>query len=202
MKQALPTQPVPRETEDRLRDYVTLLLRWTARINLVAERDAEVIWERHVLDSLQLAPLLREGLLVDLGSGAGFPGLVLAAVTGWPAHLVESDRRKAAFLSEAARLLRLNAVTVHARRLEEVELPPADTLTARALAPLPTLVGHAARLLAPGGIAVFPKGRTAEAELTEAARRWTFRVQRFESRTARDSTILRLTDIHPSGADG
>ena len=194
---------VSRGTEDALRAYVDLLLRWNSRINLVAECEAAEIWRRHVLDCLQILPLLPAdaGPLLDLGSGGGFPGLVLAATaTARPTHLVESDRRKAAFLAEAARHLGLAHVRVHATRIDAASLPPAAVLTARALAPLPTLLGHAHRLLAPGGTAIFPKGRTAEDELTAAAPDWTMRVERFPSLTDPAATILRLSEIRPAGA--
>ncbi len=194
---------VPRETEAALRDFVALLLRWNARINLTAERDEATIWQRHVLDSLQLTPLVpaMEGPLVDLGSGAGFPGLMLALATGRETHLVESDRRKSAFLIEAARVLNLPHVKVHPTRIEAATLPPAAILTARALAPLADLLPHAHRILAPGGTALFPKGRTAEQELTDAARGWIMHVERFPSRTEPSATILRLSEIRPAGSN-
>lgn len=189
------------EIEAKLRDYAALLLRWNARINLVAERDPETIWQRHFLDSLQLLPLLPagEGSLTDIGSGAGFPGLVLSVASGRPAHLIESDRRKAAFLLEAARTMGLATVVVHPQRIEAARPPPAQVLTARALAPLPVLLGHAARLLAPGGVALFPKGRTADEELTAAAAAWNMQVERFPSRTDPAATILRISEIRPRG---
>lgn len=192
---------VPRETAERLQELVALLQRWNARINLTAERDEASLWQRHVLDCLQLAPLMprAEGVLVDLGSGAGFPGLILALVTGRETHLVESDRRKSAFLIEGARILKLPKVQVHPVRLETAKLPGAAVLTARALAPLSNLLPHAHRILAPGGVALFPKGRTAEQELTEAARAWIMRVERFPSRTDSSAIILRLSEIHPAG---
>jgi len=193
---------VSRETEAKLREFLALLQRWNARINLVADREEESLWQRHVLDSLQLAPLLPpgDGPIVDLGSGAGFPGLILALASNRPTHLVESDRRKAAFLIEAARTLGLPPVKIHPTRIEAVTLPPAAVVSARALAPLPDLLRHAHKLLAPGGIALFPKGRTAEQELTAAARGWNMRVERFPSRTDPASTILRISEIRPVGA--
>ncbi|TPG56905.1 16S rRNA (guanine(527)-N(7))-methyltransferase RsmG [Roseomonas nepalensis] len=198
----IPPAAVSRETGERLDAFLALLLRWNARINLVAERDAETLRRRHVEDSLQLLPLLppNPGPAADLGTGGGFPGLVLAiADTARPWHLVESDKRKAAFLLAASAELRLAHVTVHAARIENVTLPPLALLTARALAPLGTLLGHAARLLAPAGTALFPKGRNAEAELTAARADWTMEVARFESRTEPGATILRITGIHRAG---
>ena len=193
---------VPRETEERLAAFVTLLTRWNERINLTAERDEATLWQRHILDSLQLAPLIPsiEGPIVDLGSGAGFPGLMLALATGRETHLVESDRRKSVFLIEAARVLDLHRVTVHPTRIGVAHLPPAAILTARALAPLTTLLAHAHRILAPGGFALFPKGRTAEQELTDVAGAWNMQVERFQSRTDSTATILRLSEIRPAGS--
>ncbi|TCZ64103.1 16S rRNA (guanine(527)-N(7))-methyltransferase RsmG [Roseicella aquatilis] len=192
---------VSRETGERLADFVALLRRWNTRINLTAERDEAALWQRHVLDSLQLAPLVPpgNGPLVDLGSGAGFPGLILALATGRETHLVESDRRKSAFLIEAARVLGLPCVKVHPARIEAATLPQAAMVSARALAPLSDLLVHAHRILAPGGIALFPKGRTAEEELTQAAGAWIMHIERFPSRTDPSATILRLSEIRPAG---
>ncbi len=185
----------------RLDQFLDLLLRWNSRINLVANMDPEAVRRRHLDDSLQLLPLLPggEGPIADLGSGAGLPGMVLALALARPVHLVESDRRKAAFLTEAAARLRLDHVHVHPKRIEAVSLPPLAVVTARALAPLPELLPHAARLLAPGGIALFPKGRGAEAELTATHPDWHFHAERFASRTDPEATILRLSQIARAG---
>ncbi len=202
VKRASP--PLPEMTDAlaaRLDTFLDLLLLWNRRINLVAERDREAIRARHVLDSLQLFPLMPagDGVHADLGSGGGFPGLVLAIAGARPTYLIESDRRKAAFLTEAAARLGLSHVTVFAGRAEEVALPPVAVITARALAPLGMLLVYAAELLAPGGVAIFPKGRTAESEVKDAAQDWTFRAEGFTSRTDPASTILRLSDIHRAG---
>lgn len=173
-------------------------------MNLVSARSAEEVWQRHIMDSLQLLPLLPATAshgLVDIGSGAGFPGLVLVAATGWDADLVEADKRKAAFLTEAAARLGLSGVRVHAKRIEAAGLPRTELLTARALAPLPVLLRHAHALLAPGGTALFPKGRSAEEELTAASRDWNMRVERFQSRTNPASTIFRISEIRPAGSE-
>src|SRR3954452_24024724 len=123
------------EVEVRLRAYASLLARWTRRISLISRRDEGQIWERHVLDSLRLAPLIPPGTgrAIDLGSGAGLPGLVLAVATGGAFDLVEADRRKAAFLLEAQRVTGA-PVRVHAARIEQAGLEPAPLITARALA--------------------------------------------------------------------
>jgi 16S rRNA (guanine(527)-N(7))-methyltransferase RsmG len=187
---------VPRETLGRLAAFVDLLRRWNARINLVGRAEDPKLWERHVADSLQLAPLIPALTrhAIDLGSGAGFPGLVLAIVTGIPFDLVEADHRKAAFLREAVRATRTD-VRVHAARIEAVQLEPADLVTARALAPLPALLTLAYRFMPPDGVALFPKGAEADRELTEAGAAWNMRVERFPSRTDPAGTIFKLSEV-------
>ena len=163
------------DAETRLRTFATLLLRWTQRINLISRNDQAHVWERHVLDCVRLAPFLPPGTerAIDLGSGAGLPGLVLAIATGIPFDLVESDRRKAAFLTEAASVTQA-PVTVHCGRIEAVSLAPAAVVTARALAPLPDLLGLAAPHVAPGGMMLFPKGAQVWGEIEAARKAWRF----------------------------
>lgn len=172
---------VSRETLRRLDVIADLLSLWQKTINLVSPATLPELWERHVADSLQLLnhvpPHVRRW--VDLGSGGGFPGLVIAAALaereGARVALVESDTRKAAFLREAARRAELPA-EVHARRIEQVAealAPGTEVVSARALAPLPKLLELSAPFLAAGALGVFPKGRDAERELTEAAKGWT-----------------------------
>lgn len=184
------------DQHDRLTIYAELIARWSPRINLVAPGDLPRLWDRHIADAAQLVPLIPHGTraIADLGSGAGLPGLVLAILTGLPTHLVERDRRKAAFLREAARTTAAPA-TVHAA--DAATLPPlnADLVTARALAPLTELLPLVAPHLAPGGAALLPKGAAVEAELTAAAPLWTMRLERFPSRTDPAATILRLTEV-------
>jgi 16S rRNA (guanine527-N7)-methyltransferase len=187
---------VSRETRTRLSTYVDLLTRWQARINLISRGTLDQVWTRHIADSLQLVSLLPQGarVLVDLGSGAGFPGLVLALATPLEVHLIESDSRKAAFLREAARLTGCTA-QIHNARVEAVAPFPADVVTARALAPLPLLLDLAAPFLTPATCCLFPKGRQAEQELTEAARSWKMRADRFPSATDPTGTVLRVSEI-------
>jgi 16S rRNA (guanine527-N7)-methyltransferase len=149
-----------------------------------------------VLDSAQLFPLLppESRGLADFGSGAGFPGLILAIMGAESVHLVESDTRKAAFLREAARETGAT-VTVHAKRIEAILPFQTDVVTARALAPVDALLRMVYRFLSPGGVCLFPKGRNAEDELTAASGSWTMRVQRYDSVTDRSATILRLSHI-------
>lgn len=187
---------VSRETAARLEQLATLVLAWNRTINLVSRGDAEHLRERHIADSLNLLPLLPDSFdrAIDLGSGAGFPGLVLAIATGRPFELIEADQRKAAFLREAAR--RTGApVQVHAIRIETARLPPAPLVTARALAPLSTLLAWAAPLLAPGGVCVFPKGRSVDEELTQARTQWHMRVEQWPSPLDPSARILRLSEI-------
>jgi 16S rRNA (guanine527-N7)-methyltransferase len=186
------------ETTERLAAFRDLLLRWNARINLISGETATEIDQRHIADCAQLGPLLPgEGPVADIGSGAGLPGMVLAIFQPDRAfHLVESDKRKAAFLVEASAQLKLPMVRVHACRAENAKLPALSAITARACAPLASLLPYAVKFLAPGGVALFPKGKTAEKELTEAALDWHFTLEHFPSATSPEATILRLSNIH------
>lgn len=193
---------VSRETLERLEAYVAVLKRWNAKINLVSPRDIAAIWGRHIADCLQLVPLLppNPALAVDLGSGAGLPGLVLAIATNRPFHLVESDTRKAAFLREAARTTEA-ACVIHNDRIEDLQLAGAELVTARALAPLPALLRLAHPILAPPGVLLAPKGRTAETELTSAQRSWHMSVERFPSLTDPSASIFRISNLTPTSPD-
>lgn len=179
---------MPPETRSRLEAYAALLATWTRRINLIAQADIPQIWPRHIEDSLRLVPYIPPGATqgIDLGSGAGLPGLVIAIVTGLPFALVEADRRKAAFLAEAARLTAA-PVTIHPTRIEQAAIPPAPLVTARALAPLPALLALATPHLAPGGTLLLLKGARADDELAAAHEAWTFGL-------ARHGAILSITN--------
>ncbi len=181
--------PVSRETLDRLTVYAQVLRHWQRRINLVSPGTLDHLWTRHFADSARLVPWLPAagGTVVDLGSGAGFPGLVLALLTPATVHLVESDRRKAAFLREAARQTGA-PVTVHACRVEALPPLPADVVTARALAPLPRLLTLAAPWLTAGARGLFPKGRTAAEEVASLPPASPYRV-----------TVHPVTPDHPDG---
>ena len=189
---------VSRETLAKLETYAALLHKWNPAINLVSKTTLEDLWSRHLADSAQLFSLIPAGaqVLVDLGSGAGFPGLVLAILGVPQVHLVESDVRKAAFLREVARVTAA-PVTVHPVRIEAADTPPADIVSARALAELTLLLPWAHEMLKPGGTCLFPKGRTAEDELTAVADSWNMRVERFPSQTDPAGTILRITELSP-----
>lgn len=192
---------VSRETLEKLALLESELRRWQVIKNLVGPGTLDRIWERHILDSLQLldyAPEARRWL--DLGSGAGFPGLVLAIAgqeRGLEVHLVESNSRKCAFLRHIARVTGAKA-KIHEARLENVVpdfVGKADVVSARALAPLSTLLDWTAPLLKAGTIGLFPKGRDADAELTEARKSWKFAVEVLPSRTDSEARILRISSI-------
>jgi 16S rRNA (guanine527-N7)-methyltransferase len=201
---ALALTPVSRETSDRLDRYVQLLLQWQPVINLVAPSTLPVLWTRHIADSLQLLPLVPGARTwVDLGSGAGLPGLALAAalaeVPGAAVHLVESNRKKVAFLREAARHMAVPA-TVHAVRIEEFVqnfTGRVDAVTARALAPLDRLLKLAHPLMQRGAQGVFLKGQDVEAELTTATRYWAIEAEILPSVTSPGGRIVLIRTAIP-----
>jgi 16S rRNA (guanine527-N7)-methyltransferase len=184
---------VSRETLERLRRYLALLDHWQKRINLVGRATLVDPWRRHILDSAQLAGLVEGPVIVDLGSGAGLPGLILAIFRPeLLLHLVESDARKCAFLREAARETGA-AVTVHVARAETLDPFPCDTVVARALAPLGKLLPLAVRFTP--RFCVFPKGAEVEQELTESRKDWKFKLERVPSRTDPRGVVLRLREV-------
>lgn len=191
---------VSHETRARLEHYAAMLLRWNRTINLISRRDEATLWDRHIRDSLGLLPFLPHEFAfgVDLGSGGGLPGVVLAIATGKPFHLIEADQRKATFLREAARETGAD-IQVHATRIEACPIRSAPLITARALAPLPQLLAWAAPMLAPDGVCLFPKGRNHAIELTAAASQWHMRVESFPSLADPTAVYLRIRDIHRVG---
>ncbi len=187
---------LPPATLDRLAAYVDVLAKWQPRINLVGPDTMGDVWRRHIADSAQLYPLIPQGTrrLVDLGSGAGFPGLVLAILGVPDVHLVESDQRKGAFLLEAARVTDTK-ISWHGARAESLPPLEADVVSARALAPLSKLLPLARRHLKKGGLCLFPKGKNAEDELTEALKESTIAVERTVSITDPQATIFRIREV-------
>ena len=187
---------VSRETNDQLEALVSTLVRWQKAINLVGKATIEDVWTRHVLDSAQLALLIPPdaATLADLGSGGGFPGLVLAALRPeLDVTLIEVDARKAAFLGEAGRRMGLKKPPrVVIGRIEEVPAAKADVVTARALAPLGQLLVWADRHRADTAICLFHKGKGWQSELTEATKDWDITCQPLSSKTDRDAVILRI----------
>ncbi len=190
---------VSRETLARLERYAELLRKWQRAINLVGPDTLPDLWRRHMLDSAQLYPLIPPGArtLLDLGSGAGFPGLVLAILGVPEVHLVESDSRKCAFLREAGRITGMipGNVTIHSCRIEDLEPWPVDVITARACARLDRLLAYAEPFLGEGTICLFLKGRTVNEELTEAAKTWSMTVERRPSVAESSGVILQLGHI-------
>ena len=189
-------------SEARLRLYAALVEKWSPKINLISKSDLPHIWERHIQDSLHLLPYIPANTTraIDLGSGAGFPGLVLCIATGIPFDLIESDSRKAVFLMEAARQTGAPA-KIHNTRIETARVKPAPLITARALAPLDKLLALASPHLAPGGICLFPKGRAAGDELTLAAPLWHMEAERITDPAWGDSCILKVSQIRHAGPE-
>ncbi len=194
---------VSRETLGLFETYLELLEKWQARINLVSGSTLNDAWSRHIVDSAQLWPLIpaEAKVLTDLGSGAGFPGLVLAILgrdrPEFEVHLVESDQRKATFLREVIRVTGVKA-QVHCARAEEMEPIVSDIVTARALAPLEKLLSLTNPFVGNEGIALLLKGRSAAEELAVAAQWGTFEVEVTPSRTDRESSILKLSSLIPA----
>jgi 16S rRNA (guanine527-N7)-methyltransferase len=207
-ERALALVPVSRETLARLDRFVELLIAWQAHTNLVARSTVPTLWTRHIADSLQLIGLAPGARVwADLGSGGGFPGLViacaLAETEGAQVHLVESIGKKATFLREAVRLAGAPA-TVHAQRVEDFvdKVPESlDVVTARALAPLPEVLTMAYPLLKTGALGLFPKGQDVAVELTEAAKYWKIQSSLIQSRTDSKGQIVIVRGIEPVSRD-
>ncbi len=191
---------VSRESWPAIQQFVDLLLLWQAKINLISPASKNEIWTRHVLDSLQLLPLLPAGAthIADLGSGSGFPGLPLAIASGRTVDLYESNNKKAAFLREALRITKARGV-VHIARLGSANKLPnskiADVVTARALAPLSELLALAEPFLVRGAVGLFHKGKEVEAELSEAAKFWKFSYNCHVSSTDSKAVILAVKEV-------
>ena len=193
---------VSRETLVRLDVYVALLQKWNQRINLIGPANIDEIWTRHIVDVLQLRPIAgTPESWADLGSGGGLPGLVMAILyadeAGPQLTLVESDQRKAAFLRQVIQQLDLNA-SVETDRIETLKPLNAQIISARALAPLPKLLGYVARHLAPDGRALLPKGRRWKSELANTQDQWTFDHKVWQSQTDPDAVILEITNLDPA----
>ena len=197
----LPGLNVSRETFLRLKEYEKLLFKWNAKINLVSRSTLDNFWNRHVLDSAQFLSSVSEkaGKWVDLGSGGGLPGLIVAILSDEiePVNklfLVEADVRKAVFLKTVCRELGLK-VEVYNNRIEELPLMSANIVSARALAPLKTLCLYAKNHLEKDGLAVFAKGENWKAELVEAQKKWIFNYEAVKSTLHEGSVVLVLRGI-------
>lgn len=195
---------VSRESRRRLEAFVDLLVKWQRRINLIGPASVDEIWQRHIADGLQLVPLIRPHVrsILDLGSGGGIPGLVVAIALmeqrPVTVHLVESTGKKAAFLRQAA-LLTAAPVIVHDCRIESLaearRIETVDLVTARALAPLPKLLQLAAPWLEAGAYGLFHKGRDVESELTESAKSWRLAFAKHPSVVDPGGCILEVKEI-------
>jgi 16S rRNA (guanine527-N7)-methyltransferase len=191
---------VSRETLGRLKRYADLLLDWNSRHNLVSTRSLEDIWRRHFWDSAQLARLIPvdAGTLADLGSGAGFPGLVLAELLRprLQVTLHEATAKKCAFLAAAADTMDL-PVVIKNIRIEDSSWQAFDVVTARACAPLPKLLGYTQNFVAPNSVCLFLKGQNVGAELTEAHKSWKMKARQIPSLTDPSGVILELRELSP-----
>lgn len=195
---------VSRETLERLTDFEQALLKWSPKINLVAKSTYADTWSRHILDSAQLLPLAPDpfGTWCDLGSGGGLPGLVIAILAAETAPtarvtLVESDVRKAAFLTMISAQLGLRTRILR-KRIEGVLPVGAEVVSARALAPLPALLGYCHTHLAPEGVALLPKGRALAQEVEAARQSWHFDLQAQPSRLDPESAVLTIRNLRPT----
>jgi len=190
------TLDVSRETLQRLQAYEALLRRWQETINLVGSRTLEDVWRRHFLDSGQLCRLTQGAkTIVDIGSGGGFPGLVVAIMSGAQVTMVEADNRKAAFLREASRMTAANTEVI-AGRAEAVPATPADAVTGRAVAPLAKLLSLSEPWIRPGGRCYFLKGSTVVDELTDARLIWDISCDLVPSLSVPTGAILCVKEFH------
>lgn len=187
---------VSHETRAKFDRYAEMLVDWNNRFNLVAASTIPTLWTRHFADSAQLVSFIpaETRLLVDLGSGAGFPGLVLALLGVPEVHLIESIGKKARFLSEVAEELDL-PVVVHNERAEKIRDLQADVVTARAVTALPDLLSMAKHFMTKESLALFLKGEKADAELTEARKYWTFNCISQSSQTDPSGAILAISEL-------
>lgn len=200
-------QIVSRETLLALREFEALVQRWTPAINLISKSTIPLIWDRHIVDSAQLFSHCPEGATrwLDIGSGGGFPGLVIAilakeAKPELKVTLVESDGRKSTFLRQAAKTLSLS-VEVLTNRAESLKAVGADVLSARALAPLKDLLPFAIQHLASNGVAIFPKGARHVDEVRAARQAWHFDLESHPSRSEPDAAILIIRKIQRAKQD-
>ena len=184
------------EVMEKLKRYVALLSQWQERMNLVGKSTMPDVWRRHILDSAQLVPLIQstKGEIADIGSGAGFPGLVISIISSRHVFLIESVSKKSAFLEEVARETNAPATIINGR-VEDVTDLKVSVVTARAVAPLKGLIGLSLRILKPSGTCFFLKGQAVSAELTEALKKWNMNVTRIPSVTDPSGTVLRIEGI-------
>ena len=187
---------VSRETIEKLEIYIALLQQWNKKINLVSQQGMDQVWKRHVYDSFQLIRYLDSSVksIADLGSGGGFPGLILALSTDIPVILIESDMRKTIFLREVLRQTKTQA-TVLCQRIENVNAISADVVTARALTSLTQLLEFSKNILNKNGYCLFLKGRSVNLEIEEAQKDWKINYKTFSSQTNADGVIVKINQF-------
>ncbi len=187
---------VPRETWGRFCLYVDILKKWQMKINLISPKTIPDIWERHILDSAQLFKYIesKNSKITDLGSGAGFPALVLAIMGTDNITMIEADRKKCAFLREIIRKTNTKAKIINSR-IENYSLQDADIVTARALSSLDSLLKYSYPILKKGGFCLFQKGKNFQKEVKEAKKNWNFQLEAVNSITDADARILKISNI-------
>ncbi len=187
---------VSRETIEKLEIYISLLQQWNKKINLVSQQGMDQVWKRHVYDSFQLIRYLDSSVksIADLGSGGGFPGLILALSTDIPVILIESDKRKTIFLREVLRQTKTQA-TVLCQRIENVNAISVDVVTARALTSLTQLLKFSKNILNKNGYCLFLKGRSVNLEIEEAQKDWKINYKTFSSQTNADGVIVKINQF-------
>lgn len=193
---------LPPSVEHDLRQFTQLILKWNQHINLISRASEAQIWDRHIIDSVQIWPISpeRTKIWADIGSGGGLPGIVVAVLgkslrPDMKVVLIESDRRKAAFLVQASQALSLNC-DVRAARIESVNDLGADVVSARALGPLSMLLGLGKSVAAEDAVMIFPKGERAEDEIAVARQDWRFKLTQTPSVTNPAASLLRITGVH------
>lgn len=201
MESRVGEQVVSRETYDDLRAFADLVVKWTPKINLISKSTVSDVWGRHIVDSAQLYRFAPEKFdhWVDIGSGGGFPGIVMSIMAktsnaNAQFTLIESDQRKSTFLRTAARELKLR-VDVLSERIEQAEPQEADIVSARALATLSALLPMASRHLSPSGVALLHKGRQTASEISEAQHSWSFDLEQHASYTDPEARLLIIQRI-------
>jgi 16S rRNA (guanine527-N7)-methyltransferase len=189
---------VSRETLASLERYVSVLTEWNAQHNLVSAGSLADVWRRHIWDCAQIARYVPPDAktLADMGAGAGFPGLVLAALLKdrVTVSLYEATRKKARFLKAAAAAIGAS-VAVNNVRIEDAAAQPFDVITARAMAPLPKLLRYAQKFVGKGSVCLFPKGQNVESELTEVRKHWKLKVRKHQSLSDPSGTILEIREL-------
>ncbi|MEP3244003.1 MAG: 16S rRNA (guanine(527)-N(7))-methyltransferase RsmG [Sneathiella sp.] len=187
---------VSRETSEKLEKYVFLLEKWQKAINLVSKSTLPDVWQRHVLDSYQILDTIKtsSGIWIDLGSGAGFPALVVAICSDFDVHVVESDQRKCLFMREVSRETS-TPLTVHNSRIEKITPFSANVISARALASVEKLLDYAEPFATEKTEFCFLKGQDVDVELTNAAKCWNITAEKNQSLTSKDGCILKLENV-------